>query len=212
MSTDTAPSKHLLFVVSAPSGAGKTSLCIEAVKRLQAIRFSVSHTTRPMRNGEEHGKNYFYVSSAEFEAMLQQNKIAEWTEIYGNRYGTARHTIEQAFAEGFDLLFDIDEQGGRQLTDAYGDVVAAILILPPSLAELRRRLTTRGTEDEASLKSRLTRAKQEMTQMRWYKYVIVNDSFEDAVGQLMAIITAERCRQDHRIIEELLNEEDSSKG
>ncbi len=211
MSTDTAPSKHLLFVVSAPSGAGKTSLCIEAVKRLQAIRFSVSHTTRPMRNGEEHGKNYFYVSSAEFEAMLQQNKIAEWTEIYGNRYGTARQTIAEAFAGGYDLLFDIDERGGRQLTDAYDDVVT-ILVLPPSLAELRRRLRGRGTEDEPSLQRRLTRAKEEMGQMRWYKYIIVNDRFEDAVGQLMAIITAERCRQDHRIIEELLNEEDSSKG
>ena len=202
------PHQHLLFVVSAPSGAGKTSLCIEAVKRLQNIRFSVSHTTRAIRAGEEQGKNYYYVSPAEFDALLHQGSIAEWTEIYGNRYGTARHTIEQAFAEGFDLLFDIDEQGGRQLTDAYGDVVAAILILPPSLAELRRRLTTRGTEDEASLKRRLMRAKQEMTHMSWYKYVIVNDNFEDAVGQLMAIITAERCRHNHGIIEGLLHEND----
>jgi len=203
------PHQHLLFVVSAPSGAGKTSLCIEAVKRLQNIRFSVSHTTRAMRPGEEQGKNYYYVSLDEFNGLLHQGSIAEWTEIYGNRYGTARHTIEQAFAEGFDLLFDIDEQGGRQLTDAYGDVVAAILILPPSLAELRRRLTGRGTEDEASLKRRLTRAKQEMTSMAWYKYVIINDSFEDAVGQLMAIITAERCRHNHGIIEGLLHEDDN---
>jgi guanylate kinase len=209
--TNSATQQHLLFVVSAPSGAGKTSLCIEAVKRLQAIRFSVSHTTRPIRNGEEHGKNYFFVPPAEFATMLQQNKIAEWTEIYGNRYGTAKQTITEAFARGYDLLFDIDERGGRQLTDTYDDVVT-ILVLPPSLAELRRRLSGRGTEDEQSLRRRLTRAKEEMAQMRWYKYIIVNDRFEDAVGQLMAIITAERCRLDRGIIEELLNEDDICKG
>ena len=164
-----------------------------------------------MRNGEEHGKNYFFVSPSEFETMLQQNKIAEWTEIYGNRYGTAKQTIAEAFAGGYDLLFDIDERGGRQLTDTYDDVVT-ILVVPPSLAELRRRLSGRGTEDEQSLRRRLTRAKEEMAQMRWYKYIIVNDRFEDAVGQLMAIITAERCRHDHGIIEELLNEDDICKG
>jgi guanylate kinase len=208
MSTKTTSAQHLLFVVSAPSGTGKTSLCIDAVKRLQGIRFSVSHTTRPMRPGEEHGKNYFYVSPAQFDGLLREGSIAEWTEIYGNRYGTARHTIEQAFAEGSDLLFDIDEQGGRQLTDAYGDVVSTILILPPSLRELRRRLTHRGTEDEASLKRRLDRAQQEMAAMGWYKYVIINDRFENAVAELMAIITAERCRHNHRIIEGLLHEDD----
>lgn len=211
MATDTTRAKHLLFVVSAPSGAGKTSLCIEAVNRLQAIRFSVSHTTRPMRNGEKYGKNYFFVSPSEFETMLRQNKIAEWTEIYGNRYGTAKQTITEAFAGGYDLLFDIDERGGRQLTDTYDDVVT-ILVLPPSLAELRRRLSGRGTEDEQSLRRRLMRAKEEMSQMRWYKYIIVNDRFEDAVGQLMAIIAVERSRHGHGIIEELLNEDDICKG
>ncbi len=204
--------KHLLFVVSAPSGAGKTSLCIEAIKRLEGIRFSVSHTTRAMRPGEEQGKNYHYVSPEEFDAMLQQGSIAEWTEIYGNRYGTARQTIEQASAEGSDLLFDIDEQGGRQLSEAYADGVATILVLPPSLKELRRRLTERGTEDEASLQRRLNRAKQEMTAMGWYTYVIVNDDFEHAVEQLMAIIAAERARHNHPIIERLLNEDDCCKG
>ena len=194
MSTDTAPRKHLLFVVSAPSGAGKTSLCSEAIRRLQGLRFSISHTTRPMRTGEENSKNYYFVSPAEFDILQQQGRIAEWTEIYGNRYGTAKQTIEQAFAQGYDLLFDIDERGGRQLSDAYNDV-ATILVLPPSLAELRRRLTERGTEDEPSLQRRLARAQEEMKRMGWYTYVIVNDSFEDAVGQLMAIITAERCRR-----------------
>jgi len=209
--TTSTPHKHLLFVVSAPSGAGKTSLCIEAVNRLQAIHFSVSHTTRPMRNGEEHGKNYFFVTPDEFDGMLARHEIAEWTEIYGNRYGTARQTIAEAFAGDYDLLFDIDERGGRQLTDACDDVIT-ILVVPPSLAELRRRLSGRGTEDDESLRRRLTRAKKEMAQMRWYKYIIVNDLFEDAVGQLMAIITAERCRHGHGTIEELLNEDDSCKG
>jgi guanylate kinase len=203
MSTDTTTHKHLLFVVSAPSGAGKTSLCIEAVRRLQGLRFSISHTTRPLRTGEEQGKNYYFVSPAEFDALLQQGRIAEWTEIYGNRYGTAKETIEQAHAQGYDLLFDIDERGGRQLSDAYGDV-ATILVLPPSLAELRRRLTERGTEDEPSLQRRLMRALEEIKRMGWYTYVIVNDRFEDAVGQLMAIIIAERCRHNRASIEGLL--------
>lgn len=200
------PQQHLLFVVSAPSGTGKTSLCIEAVKRLAGIRFSVSHTTRAMRPGEAHGINYYYVSAGEFDAMQRRGSIAEWTEIYGNRYGTARRTIEEACAEGSDLLFDIDERGGRQLTDAYNDAVATILVLPPSLEELRRRLISRGTEDEASLQHRLTRAQQEIAAMRWYTYVLINDDFETAVQELTAIITAERRRRDHGIVERLLHE------
>ena len=205
-------SSHLLFVVSAPSGTGKTSLCIEAVKRLRNIRFSVSHTTRAIRPGEQEGKNYQFVTSEAFERLKSGGGIAEWTEIYGNRYGTARSTIERAFAEGSDLLFDIDERGGRQLTDAYGDAVATILVLPPSLAELRRRLTGRGTEDEASLRRRLAKATEEMAAMSWYRYVIINDTFEAAVQELAAIITAERSRRRHGIIEELLHENDCPQG
>jgi guanylate kinase len=159
-----------------------------------------------VRTGEEHGKNYYYVSADEFERLLQQGGMAEWTEIYGNRYGTARQTIEEYFSGDRDLLFDIDERGGRQLTDAYGDLVSTILVLPPSMAELRRRLTSRGTEDEASLQRRLTRAQDEMRAMGWYTYVLVNDDFETAVRGLMAIIMAERCRHNRSIIGDLLHE------
>jgi guanylate kinase len=203
--SEPAAHNHLLFVVSAPSGAGKTSLCVEAVRRLQGIRFSVSHTTRPMRSGEVHGSDYYFVSPTEFDRMQHDGEIAEWTEIYGNRYGTSKKRIAQACAEGCDLLFDIDQRGGRQLLAAYPDVVT-ILVLPPSLAELRRRLSGRGTEDEASLQRRLAQARREVESMRWYGYVIINDRFEDAVEALTSIIRAERCRHGHASVERLLNE------
>ena len=200
--------QKLLFVVSAPSGAGKTSLCSEVVQQVANLRFSISHTTRDPRPGEAHGKNYFFVSHEEFRDYVAQNKIAEWTEIYGNCYGTAKETIQAAGDQGFDLLFDIDERGGRQLSEAYPEVVT-ILILPPSMEALKNRLIARGTESPDSLRTRLQRAKEEIERMRWYRYVIVNDTIDAAAAQLKSIIIAERTRHDHSRIEVLLNEEDN---
>ncbi|MEI6125214.1 MAG: guanylate kinase [Pseudomonadota bacterium] len=197
--------QQLLFVVSAPSGAGKTSLCSEVLRQVSALRFSISHTTRAPRAGEEHGKNYFFVSQEQFREYLAHNKIAEWTEIYGNCYGTAKETIHAAGEQGFDLLFDIDERGGRQLSEAYAAVVT-ILVLPPSMEVLRKRLIDRGTETQDSLRTRLQRAKEEIERMRWYTHVIVNDAFAKAAEQLKSIIIAERTRHDHGSIEVLLNE------
>lgn len=197
--------QKLLFVVSAPSGAGKTSLCSEVVQQVANLRFSISHTTRAPRPGEAHGKNYFFVSHEEFRDYVAQNKIAEWTEIYGNCYGTAKETIQAAGDQGFDLLFDIDERGGRQLSEAYPEVVT-ILILPPSMEALKKRLIARGTESPDSLRTRLQRAKEEIERMRWYRYVIVNDTLDAAATQLKSIIIAERTRHDHSRIEVLLNE------
>jgi len=196
--------KRLLFVVSAPSGAGKTSLCARVINQVGHIRFSVSHTTRPARQGEKHGKDYYFVSHEKFKELLSLNSMAEWAEIYGNCYGTARQTIEQAFAEGYDLLFDIDGQGGRQLAAAYPDVVT-ILVLPPSLDILKQRLVSRGTEDERSLRKRLEQARNEIRQMSWYSYVIINDVFEEAAAELASIILAERCRHRQNFLKTLVS-------
>lgn len=205
----TAPfQKRLLFVVSAPSGSGKTSLCAHVVNRIDHLRFSVSHTTRPPRQGEQHGKHYYFVSRKAFQEMVALNRMAEWTEIYGNLYGTARQTIEQAFAEGDDVLFDIDGRGGRQLAAAYPDVVT-ILVLPPSLRQLRQRLIGRGTENEQSMKIRLEQARDEIRQMAWYSYVIVNDVFERALEELASIIRAERCRHRKDFLTHLLQNNDA---
>jgi guanylate kinase len=195
---------HLLFVVSAPSGAGKTSLCNEVLRQVPRLQFSVSHTTRQPRPGEQHGRDYCFISAAEFLDAVAQGRMAEWTEIYGNHYGTARETIQQAFDRGFDLFFDIDERGARQLAQAYPDIVT-ILVLPPSLGALKQRLIDRGTENGEALQRRLQQAEEEIGKMSWYRYVIVNDQLEEAVAQLKGIVLAERCRHNHDVVEDVLH-------
>lgn len=195
--------EHLLFVISAPSGCGKTTLCREVLDRMPDLAFSISHTTRPPRSGETDGANYFFISAEEFQQKLDRGEMAEWTEIYGNRYGTARRTIDGLFARGCDVLFDIDEPGARQLTNAYPNVVT-VLVLPPSMEILSRRLVQRGTEQGEALEHRLQRAAEEIRAMRWYDFVVVNDTIAEAVDRLRSVIIAERCRRNRRIIEELL--------
>jgi guanylate kinase len=196
--------ERLIFVVSAPSGSGKTSLCNEVIRQVPNLSLSISHTTRAPRHGEQHGKDYYFVSQEEFKQYVSQNKMAEWTEIYGNYYGTAKETIQREFDKGFDLFFDIDERGARQLSEAYTDV-AAILVLPPSLKALKKRLVERRTDDEETVRKRLNKAKEEIESMAWYRYVVVNDRFEDAVSKLKSIIIAERCKDNRSLIEVLLN-------
>lgn len=198
----------LLFVVSAPSGTGKTSLCNEAVKGVSNLGFSISHTTRIPRQGEKNGKNYFFVSRKEFMESVSQNKMAEWAENYGSLYGTARDTIQTEFKKGVDLLLDIDEQGARQLSETYPDLVT-VLVLPPSLKDLKKRLVERATDSEKTVQRRLKKAEEEIEKMSsWYKYIIVNDIFEDAVANLKAVILAERCKKNHKFIELLINDND----
>jgi len=198
-----AQREHLLFVVSAPSGGGKTTLCREVLSHIPNLAFSISHTTRPPRAGEIDGKNYFYISQQEFQDALGQEKMAEWTEIYGNRYGTARKTIEDMFARDCDVLFDIDEPGARQLKQVYPSVVT-VLVLPPTLPVLRQRLIDRGTEEGQALEGRLQRAREEIEAMRWYDYVVINDTIAEAADQLRAVIISERCRRNRQSIEDML--------
>lgn len=184
----------LLFIVSAPSGAGKTSLCREVVRLLPDLCFSISLTTRPPRPHEKDGVDYTFVSLEDFKRMIATDQLLEWTEIYGNFYGTPRATIETCSKNGRDILFDIDQAGARRLKQLYHESIT-IYILPPSYQELQERLIHRGTENDAVIRKRLDKAQDEIEQSRWYQHNVVNDDFNQAVKQVQQIITAERSKK-----------------
>lgn len=187
------PREGILYVISAPSGAGKTTLCKEIVDMFPGLRHSVSYTTRPMRPGEVEGRDYFFVTRQVFEAMVAAGEFAEWAEVHGNCYGTALATLEAARAAGDDLLLDIDCQGAAQLKRGYSQGVY-IFILPPSLPELERRLRHRNTDGDEVIVRRLANARGEIEAAAWYDYLIVNDDFAVAREQFRAVMIAEGCR------------------
>ena len=200
--------KGLLIVVSAPSGTGKTTLCRAMTQMFPRLHYSVSYTTRPPRPGDENGRDYHFISPAEFQEIIDRNDFAEWAEIYGCRYGTSRSLIQKIRGEGRDVILDIDGQGARQLRKQdLGGIF--IFLLPPSLKELRRRLSRRGTEGEAAMQERLRKAQVEMAQARGYDYLIVNDDLEKAKDRLKAVIIAEhqRLARMEGTLERLLSEE-----
>jgi len=186
----------ILFVVSAPSGAGKTSLCQELIDTFPDLRQSISFTTRKKREGEEDGVDYHFIDSEAFQKKIKQRQLAEWAEVHGNLYGTSLQTLNDAAAQGIDLLLDIDCQGAAQLKKNYQQGVF-IFILPPDYAELEKRLRDRGTDDEEVIQRRLKNSEQEILQSRWYDYLVVNDDIMLAKDNFIAIIKAERCRS-HR--------------
>lgn len=186
--------KSLLFIISAPSGTGKTSLCKEVIRNLSNLTSSVSYTTRKPRSGEMDGRDYFFVSPEKFQQMLDQGLFVEWTEIYGNRYGTSKTFIEKLMKDQVDILFDIDSRGTRKILELYPEGIS-IFVLPPSLQELKKRLISRGTDSPETITSRLKLAEQEMEDAGFYQYTVVNDSFEEAVKKLKSIVIAERCRR-----------------
>jgi len=183
----------ILFVVSAPSGAGKTSLCRELIDTFTDLRQSISFATRRKREGEQDGIDYYFVGADSFNEMIQQQQFAEWAEVHGNLYGTAKVTLATAAENGLDLLLDIDCQGAAQLKENCNRAVF-IFILPPSYAELEKRLRGRGTDSEEVILQRLKNAENEIENARWYDYLVINDDFRSAKEQLIAIIKAERCR------------------
>jgi len=195
----------VLFVISAPSGAGKTSLCKEIVDIIPGLRHSVSYTTRPMRKGEVDGVDYHFVDAQTFAGMVAADAFAEWAEVHGNRYGTALATLDTARQTGCDLLLDIDCQGAVQLKAKQVQGVN-IFILPPSMTELNRRLHERQTDSEAVIERRLDNARGEIAQSVWYDYWVFNDDFNVALEQLKSIISAETCRaaRYHGVVEDLL--------
>jgi guanylate kinase len=182
-----------LFVVSAPSGAGKTTLCREMRLRLGELAYSVSVTTRLPRPGEIDGSDFRFVGEAQFRAMLGRGDLAEWAAVHGNLYGTPAAPLEAALVGGRDVLLDIDTQGAAQLRARYPDAVL-IFVVAPSMAELEQRLRERRSDPEAEITRRLERAREEIALWRRYDYLIVNRDVKDAMEQLQAIIQAERSR------------------
>jgi guanylate kinase len=186
-----------LFVIAAPSGAGKTSLVRAMMERDERLQFSISYTTRPKRANETHGRDYYFVSQAEFERMAAAGEFLEHARVFDNRYGTARRTVEQALTGGRDLILEIDWQGADQVRRAMPECVS-IFVLPPSRAELERRLRGRGTDAEEVIQRRLRDAAADMTHWREFDFVVVNDDFDRALADLEAIVggSVEAARRD----------------
>jgi len=185
--------KGTLFVVSAPSGAGKTSLCHELVTRLPDVQYSVSCTTRKPRPGEVEARDYHFVEETVFRGMIKEGAFLEWAEVYGNLYGTPRAPIREWIAKGSDVLLDIDTQGGMQIRRHEPEAVS-IYILPPSLDVLRRRLEDRKGDSTDEITRRLKKAKDEVKHYHDYMHVIINDDFNFSARQLEAIVLAERTK------------------
>ncbi|MDI6777206.1 MAG: guanylate kinase [Syntrophales bacterium] len=183
------------MVVSAPSGAGKTSICREFLKMYPNIKFSVSYTTRPTRPGEVHGEDYYFISEDAFKERIAQGEFAEWVENYGHLYGTSRKTMSAFLDKGTDLILDIEPRGAKMLKQDYPGGIF-VFILPPSMDELKTRLSRRGVENEGIMKKRLETAMDEIREIVWYDYVIFNDRLNDAVGCLRAIYVAEKSRRE----------------
>lgn len=181
----------LLIVISAPSGAGKTTLCNRLVSRFPALKESISYTTRQPRPGEQDGADYHFVSIERFKQMIAENGFAEWAEVHGNFYGTAIATLEQARTNGIDILLDIDCQGARILKDR-GINGLFVFVLPPSMAELRRRLESRSLDPKEVIERRIARATEEIREARWYDYIVINDRLDEAHEALASLVTAAR--------------------
>ena len=189
--------KGTLYIVSAPSGAGKSSLISAMLERnpTYAMKVSVSHTTRGMRPGEENGIHYHFVAKEEFEALIAQGDFLEYAEVFGNYYGTSRPWIEENLDKGIDVFLDIDWQGARQIREQM-PLAKSIFILPPSKEELERRLNARGQDSEAVIAKRMNEAQSEISHYNEYDYVIVNDDFDTAVLDFKSILRAERLKED----------------
>ncbi|MEK6578446.1 MAG: guanylate kinase [Bdellovibrionota bacterium] len=179
-----------LIVISAPSGAGKTTLCNKLLEDFDELVLSISSTTRPPRSNEKHGQHYFFVPKADFEKLISSNGFAEWAQVHDNYYGTSKQTIDQAFAKGKSVLLDIDVQGAASLRKSYPRECVSIFISPPSAAELEKRLRARGTDDEKTIQKRLVNAKKEMDQAHLFNYVLINDALERSYQELATFIHA----------------------
>lgn len=185
----------LLLVLSAPSGAGKTTLARRLLTAFPTALFSVSHTTRRPRGQERDGVDYHFVDPATFRRMIDENQFVEWAEVYGNFYGTSRAIIDQAHATRGIAVFDVDVQGGTSIKRKFPEA-RLVYILPPSLEELERRLRGRGTDSDDVVQRRLLTARSEMERgTETYEYLVINDRLEDAYRQLESIVIAERCRR-----------------
>lgn len=184
--------KGIIFVISAPSGAGKTTICEHLLKNLNNLKMSISHTTRKPRTGEKNGVNYYFINKAKFKEMIEKGDFIEWAEVYGNLYGTSKKMINDLLNSGNDILLDIDIQGAKNIKKIYKKSVL-IFILPPSIEELKRRLQNRNEEPEI-IQKRLNKVADEINEYKFYDYLVINDDFEEALKKVMCIIQAERLK------------------
>ncbi len=191
--------RGLLFVLSSPSGAGKTTMARKLLETEgDALRMSVSTTTRPPRPGEVDGQDYWFVSQDEFTKMREGGQLLEWAQVFGNYYGTPRAKVEAAVAEGHDVLFDVDWQGARQLSESMADDVVRVFVLPPTAETLENRLKTRNQDSAEVVALRMAQASGEISHWQEYDYVIVNTDIDEAFKQLCAILAAERLKRQRR--------------
>ena len=190
--------RGLMFVLSSPSGAGKTTLSRMLIERTAGLKMSVSATTRPMRPGEVDGRDYFFVDKVRFEQMVKQGELLEWATVFDNRYGTPRVPVEAALLAGQDVLFDIDWQGTQQLREKARADVVSVFILPPSAADLERRLHTRAQDSEQVILGRMNRAAHEMSHWAEYDYIVINHDVDEAFAEVQSILKAERLKRERR--------------
>ncbi len=191
--------RGLMLVLSSPSGAGKTTISRRLLAEEPGIRMSVSATTRPRRPGEVHGQDYFFEDSEDFQLMVNRDELLEHAKVFGNYYGTPRGPVEDALSDGKDVLFDIDWQGTQQLEAKMRDDLVSVFIVPPSVAELERRLKTRAQDSDEVVAQRMSKAADELSHYPEYDYIILNDDVESSVASVRAILRAERLKRDRQI-------------
>ena len=191
--------RGLMFVLSSPSGAGKTTLARMLLKADRNVELSVSVTTRPKRRGEIDGRDYHFIDIARFRAMVKTGKLLEWAEVFNHRYGTPRRPVEEALRAGRDVLFDIDWQGTQQLREKARDDLVSVFILPPTAKELERRLQRRAQDSHDIIGARMAKAAGEMSHWPEYDYVIVNRDIDKAFAEVRAILAAERLKRERQI-------------
>lgn len=193
------PRRGLLLILSSPSGAGKSTMARRLMDWDPTLRFSVSATTRAPRPGEENGVHYWFHSRESFGALVGSGGMLEHAEVFGNLYGSPRAPVEAAMAEGRDTLFDVDWQGGQQIRNsALGKDAVSVFILPPSIAELDRRLRSRGQDSDAVIAGRMAKSRDEISHWAEYDYVLINDDADRTFADLVAIVTAERLKRDRQ--------------
>ena len=198
MDQPTRQRRGLLIVLSSPSGAGKSTIARMLLESDKEVTMSISATTRPKRPGEVDDVDYHFVDDSEFQRMVDAGEFAEWAYVFDHRYGSPKEPIKDALKVGRDILFDIDWQGTQQLRGAFGTDLVRIFILPPSMQELERRLRSRGTDSEAVIQSRMTRAASEIGHWGEYDYVLINEDMDECLAEVQSIIAAERMRRDRR--------------